>query len=82
MSENFVDYSVCNQNHKTMTEKIDNIINSLGDINVKIAELPEKVLDKADERYASKTVERAVYGIIGALSLTVIIAIVELVIKK
>jgi hypothetical protein len=62
-------------------EKIDSILCELGDLKVKVAELPERVLEKADQRYASKTVERAVYGIIGALTLTVLEAIVELVIK-
>jgi len=67
--------------HNSLMEKIDSILCELGDLKVKVAELPERVLEKADQRYASKTVERAVYGIIGALTLTVLEAIVELVIK-
>jgi hypothetical protein len=42
-----------NSHNKTM-EKIDSIINTLGEMKVCIAEMPEKIFDKADERYISK----------------------------
>lgn len=66
-------------------EEHNTIMNQLNDfkneILVKIAELPQVILDKADERYASKTTERAVYGLIGAIVLAFVYAVIEL-IKK
>ena len=73
--------AVCPTHNKLM-EKIDLIVDSISDIKVQIAKLPEAVLEKADERYASKTVERAVYGIIGSLCLAVLLALYELVLKR
>ena len=42
---------------KECKETHSSLMNELTDIKVAIAELPEKILEKTDNRYASKSVE-------------------------
>lgn len=67
--------------HKTIMEQLKDFSDKLTELMVKVEGLPARILERADERYASKTTEKAVYGLIGAICLTVVYALVEL-IKK
>ena len=70
------------EEHRTIMEKIDDLTKSLVEIQISIAKLPEKMFEKADERYASKTSERIVYGMVGTVVTAVLLALVYLVILK
>ena len=50
----------CVANHKIMMDKFEELKDDTNQIKVLIAELPEKVFEKADCRYASKLFERDV----------------------
>lgn len=67
--------------HETFMDKLNELGSQLTSLMIKVEGLPEKILQKADDRYASKTTEKAVYGLVGAICLTVVYALVEL-IKK
>lgn len=45
-------------------EKFDNIQQEITEIKVSIAELPEKILEKANEKFASKLTEKVVYALL------------------
>ncbi len=62
-------------------EEVKNINDKLNQLALDVASLPEKILEKTDSRYASKNVEKAVYGFLGAVFLAVFYAVFEL-IKK
>ena len=47
-----------------MTEKIDNLKEDINGIKIAIAELPQKLLDKADNRYADKKMEKVINRIL------------------
>ncbi len=64
-----------------MEDKIDEIKKTLNDLRVDIAGLPEKMFEKGDARYASKLSEKVVYGMVGVVLTTILIAILYLVIK-
>jgi len=70
------------EEHRTIMEKIDDLTKSLVEIQISIAKLPEKMFEKADERYASKLSEKIVYGMAGIVLTLVLTALVFLVIKK
>jgi Txe/YoeB family toxin of Txe-Axe toxin-antitoxin module len=70
------------EEHRTIMEKIDDLTKSLVEIQISIAKLPEKMFEKADERYASKLSEKIVYGMAGTVLTLVLTALVFLVIKK
>ena len=67
---------------KNMNDKIDEIKKTLGDLRVDIAKLPEKIFEKGDTKYANKTTEKIVYGMVGTILTLVLIAVVYLVINK
>ena len=68
-------------NQKLFMEKMNNLEEKIDDIRVKLTSLPKEIFDEADKRYASKLVERGFYAFIGAISLAVIYALLEVVIK-
>jgi hypothetical protein len=68
--------------HNSLMEKIDHIIDKINSLEVKMAELPDRVLERADKKFASKLVEKIVYGMLGAIALGILYALMELVIKK
>ncbi len=47
-------------NPEIMAQDIKDIKDQLSDMRVLLAELPQKVFEKADERYASKSIEEDV----------------------
>jgi hypothetical protein len=67
--------------HKDIMQQFQDFSKKLTELMLKVEGLPEKILEKADRRYASKTTERALYAFIGALSLGVVYALLRQVIK-
>jgi len=70
------------EEHKIIMQELKTLGDKFEELALEVRGLPEKILEKADRRYASKTTERAVYTLIGALCLTVVYAIVEVVTKR
>ena len=60
-------------------EKIDEFGKKLEDISVKIASLPDQILERADSRYASKTAEKLIYGLVGIVCAAFVMALWELI---
>lgn len=50
-----------------MDEKFDKIEEAIKDLAVNIAQLPEKILEKADRRYGGKWVEKVILGVVIAV---------------
>lgn len=69
-------------NQNKFMDKLDNLGSKIENLSIDIAKMPEIILEKADARYASKTSEKVVYGMVGAIVLGVLYAILELVIKR
>ena len=69
------------QEHTTIMDKLDNFGEKLEALSVKMAQLPDEIFKRADERYAAKTAERVIYGLVGAICLAFVLALWEL-IKK
>jgi len=67
--------------HRAIMEKLDDFGKQLTAIRVELASLPERILEKADSRYASKTTEKALYTLIGAVTLGVVYSILRQVVK-
>jgi hypothetical protein len=68
-------------NHNKIMEKMDKFEEKMEDMRIKIAEIPEKLAEKFDERYASKNSERIIYGMAGAFLLGIVYAILKMLIK-
>ena len=66
------------QEHKTIMEKIDRFGEKLEEISIKLASLPDDIFKRADDRYASKTAERVIYGLVGIVCGGFLLAIWEL----
>ena len=69
------------QEHLTIMEKMDKFGEKLEAISVKLAQLPDEIFKRADERYASKTAEKVIYGLVGAVCFAFVLALWELVKK-
>lgn len=67
--------------HLTLMEKMDKFGEKLEAISVKIAQLPDEIFKRADDRYASKTAEKVIYGLVGAVCFAFVLALWELVKK-
>ena len=65
--------------HSAIMEKIDEFGKKLEDISVKIASLPDQILERADKRYASKTAEKLIYGLVGIVCAAFVMALWELI---
>lgn len=66
------------QEHKTIMEKMDKFGEKLELISIKLAELPDEIFKRADNRYASKTAERVIYGLVGIVCGGFLLAVWEL----
>ena len=71
----------CHAFRKEFMCEVQDVKDAVNNLRVDIASLPEKLLEKTDKKYASKTVEKAVYGTIGLMLSLLITAIVYLIIK-
>lgn len=65
--------------HKTIMEKIDKFGEQLEALKVQIAQLPDAIFERGDKRYASKTSEKVIYGLVGVILTAFILAVVEIV---
>jgi len=65
--------------HNAIMEKIDEFGKKLEDVSVKIASLPDQILERADRRYASKTAEKLIYGLVGVVCAAFVMALWELI---
>ena len=65
--------------HSAIMEKIDEFGKKLEDVSVKIASLPDQILERADKRYASKTAEKLIYGLVGVVCAAFVMALWELI---
>lgn len=63
-------------------EKMNNIEEKIDKLSVTIAGLSENIFEKADKRYASKTSEKIIYGMVGTVLTAVLLALIYLVIIK
>lgn len=68
--------------HFSIMEKLDALKDDMNEkftlLSIEIAKMPEKILEKADSRYASKTVEKALYGAIGAVCVALIMWVIDI----
>lgn len=78
----------CNKNiDKVMNEikdvhkEVGDVKDSVSDLHVKIAKLPEAIMEKADLRYASKLSEKLVYGMVAIVLTSVISSLVYVVVR-
>lgn len=80
MSE-FVTQDECLKKQNTMAQDIKEIKKSVEEINLNVAKLPEKILEKANERYAGKRVEVMVDRMIWLVIAAVGAALLALILK-
>jgi hypothetical protein len=72
----------CDANVQAIMKEFKEIRNDIRNVDIKIAELPEKILEKTDSRYAPKWAADAVKWTIATMMIVVIGAIMALVIKQ
>ena len=75
----------CNQARTMSMKEIKDIKKDVNDIKVELAKLPDKLLERLEEKYVSKDtfepIRKLVYGLVGAILLGVVGAILALVFK-
>lgn len=68
--------------HIAIMEKLDAFKDFFNDkinsLQVDIARMPDKIFERADKRYASKTIEKLAYGVLGAVCLAFVMGVWEL----
>ncbi len=74
-----IDQDRNDREHKSIMEKIDSFGEKIEMLSIKIAQMPDEILKRADERYASKTAEKVIYGIVGAICLAFLMGLWELI---
>jgi hypothetical protein len=67
----------CFDRHESLNE---NLGKNFTEIKLSIAELPEKILEKSAEKFASKLTEKIVYGLCGFILLAFLAAVTGLVV--
>lgn len=70
--------SKCELENASIMEKLDTFGDKLEALSIKMAQLPDEILKRADERYADKNAERVVYAMVGAICLAFILALWEM----
>lgn len=65
--------------HITIMTELKKVGEDIANISIQIAKLPQDILDLADKRYASKTAERVIYGLVGAVCLAFVYGLIELI---
>jgi uncharacterized protein YoxC len=71
----------CKNNMSTIMEKIDQLFNKISDLSIKVEGIPQKVLENADERYASKRIEQTVDKLIWLVVSAVVVAGLAIILK-
>ncbi len=75
------DTKLQNNFNEYIMKNIDDLKQAVAQIQVSIAELPQAIFDKSDERYASKTVEKVVYAVCGAVGLVIVYTLLSVAFK-
>ena len=70
------------EEHKAFMGKLDDLKTDMMEIKLQIAELPKRIFDESDKKYASKIAERIIYGMVGAISLSALYAMLKLISYK
>jgi len=65
--------------HKEIMEELSGFRDDIKHLSLEVAKLPQEILKLADERYASKTAERVIYGLVGAVCLAFVLGLIELI---
>jgi len=85
MEKNFIGRREYDQTNNNFMSEIKQIRQCINDIKINIAGLPEKLTEKLDEKYVSqesfKPIQKIVYGLVGAILISVFVALLALVIK-
>jgi len=72
-------------NNKNIMQEIKDLKRDVNDIKVCIAELPQKIKETMDDKYVSKEsfepIQKVVYGLVGAIMLGVIGAVLAIIFK-
>lgn len=71
----------CKNNMSTIMEKIDQLFNKIADLSIKVEGIPQRVLENADERYASKRIEQTVDKLIWLVVSAVVVAGLAIILK-
>ena len=71
----------CKTNMSTIMEKIDQLFNKISDLSIKVEGIPQRVLESADERYASKRIEQTVDKLIWLVVSAVVVAGLAIILK-
>lgn len=71
----------CKNNMSTIMEKIDQLFNKISDLSIKVEGIPQRVLENADERYASKRIEQTVDKLIWLVLSAVVVAGLAIILK-
>lgn len=71
----------CKTNMSTIMEKIDQLFNKISDLSIKVEGIPQRVLENADERYASKRIEQTVDKLIWLVVSAVVVAGLAIILK-
>jgi len=83
--KNLVTKYSCDQNVKTMTDKIDKVKDKLVDFEIGVtkqfAEMPKNLADEFDNRYANKKTEKTVDRLQLLVITSVTVALLALVLK-
>lgn len=81
MPSKSVTQAECKSNMSTIMEKIDQLFNKISDLSIKVEGIPQKVLENADERYASKRIEQTVDKLIWLVVSAVVVAGLAIILK-
>ena len=81
MSAKSVTQAECKNNMAKIMEKIDQLFNKISDLSIKVEGIPQRVLENADERYASKRIEQTVDKLIWLVLSAVVVAGLAIILK-
>ena len=65
--------------HQIIMEKLEFFSEKLEEVKLALAELPDKIFERADKRYASKLAEKVIYGMVGIIITAFVVALWELI---
>lgn len=81
MAKDLITRDECISTHNSLMEQLNDIKKDVGNVAIKVAELPGVLAEKFDERYASKRTEKAVDKVMWLVISAVILAGLAIIIK-
>jgi len=81
MAKDSITRDECISTHNSLMEQLNGIKKDVGDIAVEVAKLPGVLVEKFDERYASKETERNVNKVMWLVVSAVILAGIAIIIR-